>query len=53
LVRVPPGALNPPIVPPAASTRWQGITSGSGLRRIACPTARAAPALPARRASSP
>src|SRR5436190_17131100 len=38
---------------PAAITRWHGITNGSGLCRIALPTARAARGRPAIPASSP
>ena len=37
-----PGAENPPILPPAASTRWHGMISGTGFCAIACPTSRAA-----------
>ena len=42
-VATPPCAEKPPILPPAASTRWHGTTIGNGLRPSACPTARAAP----------
>jgi hypothetical protein len=38
----PPGAEKPPILPPAASTRWQGMISGAGFLAIASPTSRAA-----------
>jgi hypothetical protein len=37
----------------AASTRWHGMISGTGLRAIAMPTSCAAPGAPARLASSP
>src|SRR5205807_10195664 len=52
-VAVPPWAEKPPILPPAATTRWHGTTIGSGLRPSAWPTARAAPAAPSRAAISP
>src|SRR3954454_4426110 len=32
LTDTPPWAVNPPRRPPAASTRWHGITIGYGLR---------------------
>jgi hypothetical protein len=35
LATEPPGAENPPTLPPAASTRWHGIMSGTGFRAIA------------------
>ena len=53
LVTAPPKAEKPPILRPAASTRWQGMMMGTGLWPIACPTARAAPGEPASRARSP
>ena len=37
----PPGAEKPPILPPAAVTRWQGMISGTGFAAMACPTSRA------------
>src|SRR6202008_3924424 len=39
--------------PPAATTRWHGITNGNGLSRIAEPAARAARGRPARPGGSP
>ena len=42
LVSAPPGAENPPIFPPAASTRWHGTINGTGFAAIAFPTSRAA-----------
>ena len=33
--RAPPGAEKPPSLLPAASTRWQGTMSGTGLRAMA------------------
>ena len=41
----------PPSQPPEPTTRWQGTTIGIGLRRMACPAARAALGLPAAAAS--
>jgi hypothetical protein len=38
----PPGAEKPPILPPAAKTRWQGMISGTGFLAMAWPTSRAA-----------
>ena len=38
----PPGAEKPPILPPAARTRWQGTIKGAGFLAIASPTSRAA-----------
>ena len=43
----------PPSRRPAASTRCQGTTIGTGLAPITCPTARAARGWPARWARSP
>jgi hypothetical protein len=43
---------NPPM-PLLATTRWQGINGGSGLRAIADAAARAAPCRPARAANCP
>jgi len=52
-VALPPRALKPPSRPPAATTRWQGTTIGSGLWPIAWPTAWAAPGSPSSAAISP
>ncbi len=49
----PPGAENPPGLPLAPSTRWQGTASRSGFFASAWPTARAAFGAPNTRASSP
>jgi hypothetical protein len=43
----------PPIAPLARTTRWQGTTTGSGLRAHAVPTARTAAGLPAAAATLP
>ena len=51
-LRVFTGENNPPIVPSAEMTRWHGITIGIGFAPLACPTARAAPGIPIRLASS-
>jgi hypothetical protein len=53
LVWSPPRALKPPSRPPAATTRWQGTTIGTGLWPIAWPTAWAAPGSPSSAATSP
>src|SRR5919112_4321205 len=45
--------LNPPSVPSAAMTRWQGTTTGRTLRALALPTALAAPGRPSASATSP
>ena len=53
-VAAPPGAEKPPSLPPAASTRWQGIKSGMGFFAMAWPTSRAASRdAPTAAASSP
>src|SRR5215472_12709274 len=52
-VATPPWAEKPPILPPAASTRWHGTTIGNGFCPSAWPTARAAPGTPRRAAISP
>jgi hypothetical protein len=41
-VEEPPGAEKPPILPPAARTRWHGMISAPGFFAIAWPTSRAA-----------
>jgi hypothetical protein len=38
----PPGAENPPTLPPAANTRWHGMINGTGFLAMAWPTSRAA-----------
>ncbi len=43
LVVSPPNAEKPPAPPLAASTRWQGTMTASGLRPSACPMARCEP----------
>jgi glyoxylase-like metal-dependent hydrolase (beta-lactamase superfamily II) len=53
LVVTPPLAENPPGLPPAASTRWQGTTIGQGLRPSAWPTSRDNSTPPSRLAISP
>src|SRR5580692_4725151 len=53
LVVTPPLAENPPGLPPAASTRWQGTTIGQGLRPSAWPTSRDSSTPPSRLAMSP
>ena len=53
LVSTPPSAEKPPVLPPAASTRWQGTMIGQGFWPSATPTARAAPATPAPDAPAP
>lgn len=45
---MPCGAEKPPILPPLASTRWQGMMIGTSLLAITVPTARAAFGEPAR-----
>src|SRR5258707_3429595 len=51
LVTTPPLAENPPGLPSAASTRWQGTTIGQGLRPSAWPTSRDSSTPPSRRRS--
>src|SRR5262249_56552709 len=41
LVATPPGAEKPPVLPPAATTRWHGTMIGQGFCPIASPTPRA------------
>src|ERR1700681_494469 len=53
LVTTPPLAENPPGLPPAASTRWQGTTIGQGLRPRAWATSRDSSTPPSRLAISP
>ena len=53
LIARPFGAEYPPSAPFAATTRWQGTTSGKRFVAITLPTARAARGEPACRASSP
>ena len=45
-------AVKPPREPLAATTRWQGMTNGSGLARRAPPTGRAYEGLPETRSAS-